>query len=78
MTVDGAEAAIAAALGAADLPLDLLVHNAGIVRKVRNLGQDFRLSEHAGGLFFTPDGEPVDLRGPSFTFKNIRLYKTCS
>ncbi len=41
-------------------------------------GQDFRLSEHTPGLFFTPDGEAVDLRGPAFSFRNIRLYKTCS
>lgn len=41
-------------------------------------GQDFRLSEHLPGLFFTPDGEAVDLRGPVCTFRNIRLYKTCS
>jgi CubicO group peptidase (beta-lactamase class C family) len=41
-------------------------------------GQDFRLSEHVPGLFFTPDGEAVNLRGPEFTFRNIRLYKTCS
>jgi CubicO group peptidase (beta-lactamase class C family) len=40
-------------------------------------GQDFRLSEHSPGLFFTPDGEAVDLRGPSPSFRNIRLYK-CS
>ena len=40
-------------------------------------GQDFRLSEHTPGLFFTPDGEAVDLRGPAFSFRNIRLYKTC-
>ena len=39
-------------------------------------GQDFRLTEHTPGLFFTPDGEAVDLRGPTFTFRNIRLYKT--
>ena len=38
-------------------------------------GQDFRLSEHRPGLFFTPDGEAVDLRGPVFTFRNIPLYK---
>jgi NAD(P)-dependent dehydrogenase (short-subunit alcohol dehydrogenase family) len=37
LTDDGAEAAIAAALGTADVPLDLLVNNAGIVRKVRGL-----------------------------------------
>lgn len=41
-------------------------------------GQDFRLSEHTPGLFFTPDGEAVDLRGPVFSFRNIRLYKGCS
>ncbi len=40
-------------------------------------GQDFRLSEHTPGLFFTPDGEAVDLRGPTFSFRNIRLYRTC-
>ena len=40
-------------------------------------GQDFRLSEHTPGLFFTPDGEAVDLRGPVFSFRNIRLYKAC-
>lgn len=40
-------------------------------------GQDFRLSEHLPGLFFTPDGEAVDLRGPAFSFRNIRLYKSC-
>lgn len=34
---EGAEAAVATALGAADLPLDLLVNNAGIVRKLRGL-----------------------------------------
>lgn len=34
---DGAEDAISSALGAADLPLDLLVNNAGIVRKLRGL-----------------------------------------
>jgi hypothetical protein len=38
-------------------------------------GQDFRLSEHLPGLFFTPDGEAVDLRAPSYSFRNIRLYK---
>jgi CubicO group peptidase (beta-lactamase class C family) len=41
-------------------------------------GQDFRLSEHTPGLFFTPDGEAVDLRGPAFSFRNIRLYRTCN
>jgi CubicO group peptidase (beta-lactamase class C family) len=38
-------------------------------------GQDFRLLEHTPGLFFTPDGEAVDLRGPTFTFRNIPLFK---
>ena len=37
VTTDDAEAAIAGALGAAGLPLDLLVNNAGIVRKLRGL-----------------------------------------
>lgn len=37
LTADGAEDAIAAALGAEGLPLDLLVNNAGIVRKLRGL-----------------------------------------
>jgi hypothetical protein len=41
-------------------------------------GQDFRLSEHTPGLFFIPDGEAVDLRGPAFSFRNIRLYETHS
>jgi len=41
-------------------------------------GQDFRLSEHTPGLFFTPDGEAVDLHGPVFSFRNIRLYKSCN
>jgi CubicO group peptidase (beta-lactamase class C family) len=40
-------------------------------------GQDFRLTEHLPGLFFTPDGEAVDLRTPAYTFRNIRLYKVC-
>jgi CubicO group peptidase (beta-lactamase class C family) len=40
-------------------------------------GQDFRLSEHLPGLFFTPDGEAVDFRSSTFTFRNIRLYKAC-
>jgi hypothetical protein len=41
-------------------------------------GQDFRLSEHVPGLFFTPDGEAVDFRGSAFSFRNIRLYKVCN
>jgi hypothetical protein len=41
-------------------------------------GQDFRLSEHTPGLFFTPDGEAVDFRGSRYAFRNIRLYKTCN
>jgi CubicO group peptidase (beta-lactamase class C family) len=41
-------------------------------------GQDFRLSEHVPGLFFTPDGEALDLRGSTFSFRNIRLYKVCN
>jgi CubicO group peptidase (beta-lactamase class C family) len=40
-------------------------------------GQDFRLAEHLPGLFFTPDGEAIDFRGPVATYRNIKLYKTC-
>jgi CubicO group peptidase (beta-lactamase class C family) len=40
-------------------------------------GQDFLLTEHLPGLFFTPDGEAVDFRGAPPTFRNIRLYKVC-
>lgn len=39
--------------------------------------QDFQLTEYLPGLFFTPDGEAVDFRGPSPSFRNIKLYKTC-
>jgi CubicO group peptidase (beta-lactamase class C family) len=38
-------------------------------------GQDFRLTEHFPGLFFTPDGEAVDCRNSAYSFRNIRLYK---
>ncbi|MFO0581486.1 MAG: serine hydrolase domain-containing protein [Anaeromyxobacter sp.] len=38
-------------------------------------GQDFRLVEHLPGLFFTPDGEAVDFRGPLPTYRNIKLYR---
>ncbi len=41
-------------------------------------GQDFRLSEYTPGLFFTPDGEAVDLSGSTFSFRNIKLYKVCN
>jgi hypothetical protein len=27
------------------------------------------------GLFFTPDGEALDLRGPVLTFKGVRLTR---
>jgi hypothetical protein len=40
-------------------------------------GQDFRLTEHLPGLFFAPDGEAVDFRGTTSTFRNIKLYKVC-
>ena len=40
-------------------------------------GQDFRLTEHLPGLFFTPDGEAVDFRGATPTYRNIKLAKTC-
>lgn len=39
--------------------------------------QDFTLSEYLPGLFFTPDGEAVDLRGSPPSFRNIKLYKAC-
>lgn len=35
-----------------------------------------RLTEHLPGLFFTADGEAVDLRGPSPTYANIVLHRT--
>jgi hypothetical protein len=34
-----------------------------------------RLTEHQPGLFFTADGEAVDLRGPSPTARNIVLRR---
>ena len=40
-------------------------------------GQDLRLTEHMPGLFFTPDGEAVDFRGTTATYRNIKLYKVC-
>ncbi|HMK39459.1 MAG TPA: serine hydrolase domain-containing protein [Bacteroidota bacterium] len=40
-------------------------------------GQDFRLTEYLPGLFFTPDGEAVDFRGATPTYRNIKLAKTC-
>ncbi len=33
-----------------------------------------RLQEHLPGLFFTPDGEALDLRGETPTFRNIKIY----
>jgi hypothetical protein len=39
--------------------------------------QDFRLTEHLPDLFFAPDGEAVDFRGTTSTFRNIKLYKVC-
>ena len=41
-------------------------------------GQDFLLTEHLPGLFFTPDGEAIDFRGSTSSFRNIRLYKVCN
>ena len=35
-----------------------------------------RLTEHLPGLFFTADGEALDLRGPAPTFRNITLQRT--
>ena len=37
--------------------------------------QDFLLTEHIPGLFFTPDGEAVDFRSSTPTFRNIKLYR---
>ncbi len=39
-------------------------------------GQDCRLAEYLPGLFFTPDGEAVDFRGATATYRNIKLYRT--
>ncbi len=41
-------------------------------------GQDFRLTEHLPGLFFTPDGEAVDFRGSPATYRNIGLFRVCN
>ncbi len=42
--------------------------------------QDFdddggRLDEHLPGLFFTPTGKCLDLRGPKLTWQNYRIKK---
>jgi CubicO group peptidase (beta-lactamase class C family) len=34
-----------------------------------------RLTQHQPGLFFTADGEALDLRGPEPTFRNILLHR---
>ncbi|KPJ88280.1 MAG: hypothetical protein AMJ53_17040, partial [Gammaproteobacteria bacterium SG8_11] len=34
-----------------------------------------RLDEHLSGLFFTLTGECLDLRGPTFTWRNFRIKK---
>jgi len=34
-----------------------------------------RLDEHLPGLFFTPSGKCLDLRGPKFTWQNYRIKK---
>jgi len=34
-----------------------------------------RLDEHLPGLFFTPTGKCLDLRGPRFTWQNFRIKK---
>lgn len=41
-------------------------------------GQDFSLAEYLPGLFFTPDGEAVDFRSATPTFRNIKLYRVCN
>jgi CubicO group peptidase (beta-lactamase class C family) len=35
-----------------------------------------RLDEHLPGLFFTPSGKCLDLRGPKLTWQNYRIKKT--
>jgi CubicO group peptidase (beta-lactamase class C family) len=37
---------------------------------------DDKLEEHQPGLFFTPSGEALDLRGPVPTWRNIRMEKS--
>jgi hypothetical protein len=34
-----------------------------------------RLDEHLSGLFFTPTGKCLDLRGPNLTWRNCRIKK---
>jgi len=48
----------------------LYVNTAGIHDK-----DGSRLDEHLPGLFFTPTGECLDLRGPKLTWKNFRMKK---
>jgi hypothetical protein len=37
--------------------------------------KSFRLDEHLPGLFFTPTGRCLDLRGPNPTWRNLRMKK---
>jgi CubicO group peptidase (beta-lactamase class C family) len=37
-----------------------------------------RMAEHAPGLFFSPDGEALDLTGPTASFRNIPLYRVAA
>jgi CubicO group peptidase (beta-lactamase class C family) len=37
---------------------------------------DDKLEEHQPGLFFTPSGEALDLRGPVLTWRNIKMEKS--
>jgi len=39
------------------------------------IGED-KLEEHQPGLFFTPSGETLDLRGPVPTWRNIKMEKS--
>jgi CubicO group peptidase (beta-lactamase class C family) len=48
----------------------LYVDTAGIYDK-----DGSRLDEHLPGLFFTPTGECLDLRGPKLTWRNYRMKK---
>jgi hypothetical protein len=37
--------------------------------------ESVRLDEHLPGLFFTPTGKCLDLRGPKLTWRNLRMKK---
>jgi hypothetical protein len=43
--------------------------------KTLGIKEGNRLNEHLPGLFFTPTGECLDLRGPKLTWRNFRMKK---